>query len=264
MKGHMFKIALAGVGLALFGASATFAKTPTHPASRQTDKSDHVLRSCDAHKFETVVEELVDGQPHKSTVKLCGKEGQTDAQWIGTLKDAIAKLKLNPQMPEAVKNQIITALNSEIGRLSTIGAFHPQSSQAFNSLGSAGTRFNRSTKTRAVAAIENFRGLSLAPAALFQLDIRIAAAASASLGAATGICSASTAPDCTAAPNPRARVGFRRSGGLLSDAKDVLHVRHSWNRDRRAMHRLYSRYAPYGSRRGGSSYGDEPQVCSRR
>ncbi len=138
MKGYMFKIALAGVGLALFGASATFAKTPTHPASRQTDKSDHVLRSCDAHKFETVVEELVDGQPHKSTVKLCGKEGQTDAQWIGTLKDAIAKLKLNPQMPEAVKNQIITALNSEIGRLSTIGAFHPQSSQAFNSLGSAG------------------------------------------------------------------------------------------------------------------------------
>jgi hypothetical protein len=79
------------------------------------------MRNCDAHKFETVVTATVDGQPHQSKVRLCGKEGQSDADWIVTLRDAIAKLNADKAMPPAVRGQIVTAINAEIARLQ-IGA----------------------------------------------------------------------------------------------------------------------------------------------
>jgi hypothetical protein len=80
-----------------------------------------LIQSCDAHKFETVVETMADGQPHKSKVKLCGVEGQSDADWIGTVKDAIRKLEANKEMAQATRDQIVAAIKVEIGRLSIIG-----------------------------------------------------------------------------------------------------------------------------------------------
>ena len=62
---------------------------------------------------------MVDGQPHQSKVKLCGKTGQSDNEWIATLKDAIAKLNANKEMAAAVRDQIVSALNAEILRLQT-------------------------------------------------------------------------------------------------------------------------------------------------
>ena len=49
---------------------------------------------------------------------MCGTVGQSDADWIRTLKDAVKKTAENPQMPQAAKEQIITAVNAEIDRLS--------------------------------------------------------------------------------------------------------------------------------------------------
>jgi hypothetical protein len=66
-----------------------------------------------------------DGQPHKSNVRLCGNEGQSDAEWIGTLKDAIRKLEANREMAAATRNQIIAAITTEIGRLSVVGTAPP-------------------------------------------------------------------------------------------------------------------------------------------
>jgi hypothetical protein len=80
------------------------------------------MQNCDAHKFETVVRTVVDGQPEQSKVKLCGKQGQSGAEWIGTLKDAVAKLNANQEMPADERNQIVAALNSEIARLEIHGA----------------------------------------------------------------------------------------------------------------------------------------------
>ena len=46
-----------------------------------------------ARKFETTVEAVVDGKKRGSKVRLCGKEGQTDADWASTLKDAAKKVE---------------------------------------------------------------------------------------------------------------------------------------------------------------------------
>lgn len=96
------------VGLALGGGVS--AAAPAAPTAQ-------LMQSCDAHKFETLVDAMVDGQPHQSKVKLCGKEGQSDADWILTLQDAIAKLNANKNMAPEVRTQIVTAINAEITRL---------------------------------------------------------------------------------------------------------------------------------------------------
>jgi hypothetical protein len=75
------------------------------------------LQDCSAHRFETFVERVVDGEPRKSRVKLCGKTGQTDAQWIATLEDAVTKVRENVEMAPDARNQIIAAISAEIARL---------------------------------------------------------------------------------------------------------------------------------------------------
>jgi hypothetical protein len=77
-----------------------------------------LLQNCDAHKFETVIDvPELDGSIKHSRVKLCGMEGQSDADWIGTLKDAVAKTKANDKMPPLIRSQIVAAIDAEIARL---------------------------------------------------------------------------------------------------------------------------------------------------
>ena len=101
------------LALALAAAPAAAADTPPPPQMQK------LLENCDAHKFETIIEVKVDGQaqPKHSRLKLCGTEGQSDADWVRTLKDAVAKTEANLQMPETVRAQIVIALKTEIGRL---------------------------------------------------------------------------------------------------------------------------------------------------
>ena len=76
-----------------------------------------LLENCDAHKFETIIEVNAGGQTRHSRVRLCGTEGQSDADWVKTLKDAIVKTSANLQMPAAVREQVVAALKAEIARL---------------------------------------------------------------------------------------------------------------------------------------------------
>lgn len=96
----------------------------------EQNAAQQLMENCDAHKFETVVDSVVDGQPHQSKVRLCGKQGQTDADWIGTLQDAIAKLDANTDMPIAVRSQIVTAITAEIARLKSGQAAAPAGESA--------------------------------------------------------------------------------------------------------------------------------------
>jgi hypothetical protein len=109
--------ALIALSLAPAAAGAAERKTPAkEPVVPQ------LMQSCDAHKFETVVHAKVDGQIQDKKVKLCGVEGQSDADWIKTLKDAIQKLQANKEMDSAVRDQIVGAINREIARLSIEGS----------------------------------------------------------------------------------------------------------------------------------------------
>lgn len=110
---------------------ASLAAAPSAAASKAARKSvpkapstlaPKLIQNCDSHKFETVVDSLIDGQPHQSKVKLCGVEGQSDAEWIETLRDAIKKLDANKDMAGPQRDQIVTAIKTEIARLTILGA----------------------------------------------------------------------------------------------------------------------------------------------
>ena len=79
-------------------------------------------KSCSARKFETTVEVIVDGKMRSSKVTLCGKVGQTDADWANTLKDAVKKVESNETMAQAAKDQIIAAFNAEIAKIEPANA----------------------------------------------------------------------------------------------------------------------------------------------
>ena len=111
VTGRIFLIAATAV--AALGANSARAQESAPPASDVRQ----LVENCDAHKFETVVTDEVDGKPHQSKVKLCGKEGQSDSQWIDTLKDAVEKLNANSEMRASMRDQIATALKTEIARL---------------------------------------------------------------------------------------------------------------------------------------------------
>ena len=87
-----------------------------------TAEIEKLLQDCGTHKFETVVNTIVDGKPHSSKVKLCGTKGQSDAAWINTLRDAVAKVKANDKMPAELRAQIASAIDLELARLG-----HPDS-----------------------------------------------------------------------------------------------------------------------------------------
>ena len=99
--------------LALLAAPA-FAQDP---AATPAAEAENQLQDCNAHKFETVVERIVDGEPRQSRIRLCGKQGQSDADWIVTLEDAITKLRDSLDVPAETRTQAIAALEGEIARL---------------------------------------------------------------------------------------------------------------------------------------------------
>jgi hypothetical protein len=108
--------------LAVFGLAATGASgqetAPADGAESPPSALETLAESCSAHKFETVVKNVTeDGRTHGSRVKICGEPGQTDADWLVTLKDSLAKTKSNEALTPAVRTQIMAALKAEIGRL---------------------------------------------------------------------------------------------------------------------------------------------------
>jgi hypothetical protein len=126
-------LAAGGAGAAPPRKLGPAAKTPAVPK---------LIQSCDAHKFETVVHAVVGSERHDSKVKLCGVEGQSEAEWVGTLKDAIRKLEANKEMEPAVRDQIISAIKAEISRLSIVGTV-PVPLRVGNGVPSAETPLSR-------------------------------------------------------------------------------------------------------------------------
>lgn len=109
---------VAGVALAVAAAGMAGAQSQGSGLEAAPPPAVQALvENCDAHKFETVIRTTVGGEIKHSKVKLCGTEGQSDADWLKTLRDAVEKTAANPQMPQAVKDQIIAAVKLEIVRL---------------------------------------------------------------------------------------------------------------------------------------------------
>jgi len=106
-------------GMVLLAAAAASAAPPQVQSTAENSPmaEQALVQNCDAHKFETTIQQMVDGKLKQSKVRMCGTEGQSDADWLRTLKDAVKKTQAG-EMPRGVKDQIVAAVNAEIERLS--------------------------------------------------------------------------------------------------------------------------------------------------
>jgi hypothetical protein len=109
--------------LAAFGLVATTAAAQEGGFDAETGPPAELKAladSCAAHKFETMV--AVPGRRRPIAVKLCGKEGQSDTDWLVTLRDSVAKTEANIGMDQPVRDRIVAALKGEIARLESLAA----------------------------------------------------------------------------------------------------------------------------------------------
>lgn len=75
-----------------------------------------LVDSCPDRKFETTATIDANGQKRETHIRLCGKKGESDAEWAATLKDAIKRIKGSPLADES-KARIVAELTAEIGKL---------------------------------------------------------------------------------------------------------------------------------------------------
>jgi hypothetical protein len=115
MKNPM-PLILAAFSLAATGAAAQEAGTAAGPPA----ELKALAESCAAHKFETAV--MVEGRRRPINLKICGKEGQSDADWLVTLRDSVTKAEANVGLDQPVRDRIVAALKGEIARLESLAA----------------------------------------------------------------------------------------------------------------------------------------------
>lgn len=114
------------LGLMATGASAQLVGGPLEdnnyaaPAGGESLKS--LAESCPGHKFETIVNT---GPGRTSRVKICGKPGQSEAEWLVTLRDSVRKAEADTDMALSVRNEIVIALKTEIAKVETSLAAKP-------------------------------------------------------------------------------------------------------------------------------------------
>ena len=123
MKKLIFAAAIAACTVAPLIAQEKPTESPEVSSIEGDDpEALKLVVDCDARKFETIVEHEEDGEKKGSKVKLCGKKGQTDAEWAATLSDAAKKIEDRGDMPQGAKDQLIGALKAEIAKIGASGS----------------------------------------------------------------------------------------------------------------------------------------------
>lgn len=102
------------LALAAAGQAAPEKAAPPAPAPEQVKAA---AEPCPARQFETFVAIQVEGRTRRSRIRMCGTEGQSDADWIRTLKDGADKIVANERMTQDGKDQAVAAIEAEIARL---------------------------------------------------------------------------------------------------------------------------------------------------
>lgn len=94
--------------------SSAAGSTPDSAAMRE------VIQDCSAHRFEAVISAEVDGQTKRSKMKLCGTTGQSDSDWLRTLRDTAAKIASNQALAKPMRDEMVKAINGEISMRSLL------------------------------------------------------------------------------------------------------------------------------------------------
>lgn len=84
---------------------------------KEISESEFVANCGKGRKFESSSSTGDDKDKHVSKMVICSDPGESDEAWAKTLKDALARVESNSDMPNAGKAQIIADLKTEIAKL---------------------------------------------------------------------------------------------------------------------------------------------------
>ena len=81
------------------------------------DHKDFAADCGKGRKFESSSSTGDDKTKNVSKMVICSDPGESDEAWAKTLKDALARVEANSDMPDTGKAQIIADLKSEIAKI---------------------------------------------------------------------------------------------------------------------------------------------------
>jgi hypothetical protein len=84
------------------------------------DASAERVTSLDCREdrsFETEAESGTAEKKTRTRIRVCAREGESDASYADALKRTADRIAADPDLPEGVRNQVLVALNAEIARL---------------------------------------------------------------------------------------------------------------------------------------------------
>ena len=81
----------------------------------QTQAQD-ILSKCGDRKFETSAEGMIGGKLRRRRMTLCAEPGESDAQWLAKLENAVTWVKAQTDLSDPVKDQLVAELRKEIAR----------------------------------------------------------------------------------------------------------------------------------------------------
>lgn len=123
-------IMAAGAGIAAIAIGAAASAHPEHESTREEvreikivkadgktiRKSEFAADCGKGRKFETEASTGDDENKNVSKMVICSDPGESDEAWAKTLRDALARVEGNSDMPAESKAKIIADLQSEIAR----------------------------------------------------------------------------------------------------------------------------------------------------
>jgi hypothetical protein len=83
---------------------------------KEISKSEFVANCGKGRKFESSSSTGDDKDKHVSKMVICSDPGESDEAWAKTLRDALARVESNQDMPAEGKARIVADLRSEIAK----------------------------------------------------------------------------------------------------------------------------------------------------
>jgi hypothetical protein len=88
------------------------------PANEVTKtQAQTILSQCSDRRFETSAEGMIDGEMRRRKITLCAAPGDSDAQWIVKLENAVVWVKAQAGLSDPVKAKLVGDLTTKIGQL---------------------------------------------------------------------------------------------------------------------------------------------------
>ena len=90
-------------------------------ATLTPDQAATLRSQCGDRRFETSADGMIDGELKRRKITLCAAPGDSNAQWIAKLENAVSWVRAQPGLSDPVKAQLVASLQAKIESERSLG-----------------------------------------------------------------------------------------------------------------------------------------------